>query len=134
MTHASLKYAQLLTQGEIFQGDLFMPTKYQRDGPKNDQDWFNIQAQSVSASLMKINPTRQMDFGEAQVMFHQLQQPNKAERSIDKCRGLAGGLAHAVLVVRKSNNGRKADRGRSQSPNPGSRGDKRRDSRRELPA
>src|SRR5262249_10846129 len=38
MTHASLKYAQLLTQGEIFQGDLFMPTKYQRDGPKNDQD------------------------------------------------------------------------------------------------
>src|SRR5262249_59078290 len=28
---------------------------------------FNIQAQSVSASLMRINPTRQMDFGEAQV-------------------------------------------------------------------
>src|SRR5262249_49840424 len=30
---------------------------------------FNIQAQSVSASLMKINPTRQMDFGEAQVQI-----------------------------------------------------------------
>src|SRR5262249_12341409 len=70
MTHASLKYAQLLTQGEIFQGDLFMPTKYQRDGPKNDQDCVQHSGPKC-VGLVDENqpPTRQVDFGEAQATY-----------------------------------------------------------------
>src|SRR5215831_15826800 len=67
MTHASLKYAQLLTQGEIFQGDLFMPTKYQRDGPKNDQDCVQHSGPKCVGFVDENQPpTRQVDFGEAQ--------------------------------------------------------------------
>jgi len=68
MTHASLKYVQLLTQDEIFQGDLFMPTKYQRDGPKNDQDCVQHSGpKCVGFVDENQSPTRQVDFGEAQV-------------------------------------------------------------------
>jgi hypothetical protein len=68
MTHASLKYAQLLTQGEIFQGDLFMPTKYQRDRPKNDHDCVQHSGRKCVRFVDENQPpTRQMDFGEAQV-------------------------------------------------------------------
>src|SRR5262245_24404913 len=68
MTHASLKYAQLLTQGEIFQGDLFMPTKYQRDGPKNDQDCVQHSGPKCVGFVDENQPpTRQVDFGEAQI-------------------------------------------------------------------
>src|SRR5215831_14004965 len=68
MIHASLKYAQLLTEGEIFQGDLFMPTKYQRDGPKNDQDCVQHSGPKCVGFVDENQPpTRQVDFGEAQV-------------------------------------------------------------------
>src|SRR5215471_16636668 len=71
MTHASLTYAQLLTQGEIFQGDLFMPTKYQRDGPKNDQDCVQHSGPKCVGFVVENQPpTRQVDFGEAQVIFY----------------------------------------------------------------
>src|SRR5262249_16012718 len=67
MTHASLKYAQLLTQGKIFQGDLFMPTKYQRDGPNNDQDCVQHSGPKCGGFVDENQPpTRQVDFGEAQ--------------------------------------------------------------------
>jgi hypothetical protein len=70
MTHASLKYAQLLTQGEIFQGDLFMPTKYQRDRPKNDHDCVQHSGRKCVGFVDENQPpTRQMDFGEAQAMI-----------------------------------------------------------------
>src|SRR5262249_48746420 len=69
MTHASLKYAQLLTEGEIFQGDLFMPTKYQRDGPKNDQDCVQHSGPKCVGFVDENQPpTRQVDFGEAQAI------------------------------------------------------------------
>ena len=68
MTHASLKYAQLLTQGEIFQGDLFMPTKYQRDRPKNDHDCVQHSGRKCVGFVDENqSPTRQRDFGEAQL-------------------------------------------------------------------
>ena len=53
--------------GRDFPGRL-MPTKYQRDGPKNDQDCVQHSGPKCVGFVDENQPpTRQVDFGEAQV-------------------------------------------------------------------
>src|SRR5262245_15836758 len=74
---------------------------------------FNIQAQSVSASLMKINRTRQMDFGEAQVKSNA--HSSEDESRIDQDEGERTrsigrylDIAHAIAREARQRTGRRS--------------------------
>src|SRR2546425_8862906 len=55
MANASLEDCQLFAQSEILQRDLFIAAKDQEDHPKKREDCVQHEAESVSASSLKIN-------------------------------------------------------------------------------
>src|SRR6266568_4239670 len=55
MANASLEDCQLFAQSEILQRDLFIAAKEQEDHPKKREDCVQHEAESVSASSLKIN-------------------------------------------------------------------------------
>src|SRR5439155_12393442 len=68
MANASLEDCQLFAQSEILQRDLFIAAKQQEDHPKKREDCVQHEAESVSASSLKINRFRnRWNSGEAQV-------------------------------------------------------------------
>ncbi len=68
MANASLEDCQLFAQSEILQRDLFIAAKDQEDHPKKREDCVQHEAESVSASSLKINRFRnRWNSGEAQV-------------------------------------------------------------------
>ena len=68
MRNASLEDSQLLAESEILQRDLFVAAKDQKDHPKKREDCVQHEAESVSASSLKINRFRnRWNSGEAQV-------------------------------------------------------------------
>src|SRR5207247_11386101 len=67
MANASLEDCQLFAQSEILQRDLFIAAKDQEDHPKKREDCVQHEAESVSASSLKINRFRnRWNSGEAQ--------------------------------------------------------------------
>src|SRR5439155_5892263 len=67
MANASLEDCQLFAQSEILQRDLFIAAKQQEDHPKKREDCVQHEAESVSASSLKINRFRnRWNSGEAQ--------------------------------------------------------------------
>src|SRR6266487_4030703 len=58
MANASLEDCQLFAQSEILQRDLFIAAKDQEDHPKKREDCVQHEAESVSASSLKINRFR----------------------------------------------------------------------------
>src|SRR5438094_8486383 len=70
MANASLEDCQLFAQSEILQRDLFIAAKDQEDHPKKREDCVQHEAESVSASSLKINRFRnRWNSGEAQGQF-----------------------------------------------------------------
>jgi len=68
MANASLEDCQLFAQSEILQRDLFIAAKQQEDHPKKREDCVQHEAESVSASSLKINRFRnRWNSGEAKV-------------------------------------------------------------------
>src|SRR5207245_6207932 len=67
MANASLEDCQLFAQSEILQRDLFIAAKDQEDHPKKREYCVQHEAESVSASSLKINRFRnRWNSGEAQ--------------------------------------------------------------------
>src|SRR5207249_4100916 len=68
MANASLEDCQLFAHSEILQRDLFIAAKDQEDHPKKREDCVQHEAESVSASSLKINRFRnRWNSGEAHV-------------------------------------------------------------------
>src|SRR6266581_5218237 len=68
MANASLEDCQLFAQSEILQRDLFIAAKQQEDHPKKREDCVQHEAESMSASSLKINRFRnRWNSGEAQL-------------------------------------------------------------------
>src|SRR5207249_10427951 len=73
MANASLEDCQLFAQSEILQRDLFIAAKQQEDHPKKREDCVQHEAESVSASSLKINRFRnRWNSGEAQSQLESL--------------------------------------------------------------
>src|SRR6266571_1606889 len=71
MANASLEDCQLFAQSEILQRDLFIAAKEQEDHPKKREDCVQHEAESVSASSLKINRFRnRWNSGEAQAALN----------------------------------------------------------------
>src|SRR2546426_7861458 len=73
MANASLEDCQLFAQSEILHRDLFIAAKDQEDHPKKREDCVQHEAESVSASSLKINRFRnRWNSGEAQARVGQV--------------------------------------------------------------
>src|SRR6266699_248602 len=69
MANASLEDCQLFAQSDILQRELFIAAKDQEDHPKKREDCVQHEAESVSASSLKINRFRnRWNSGEAQLI------------------------------------------------------------------
>src|SRR5207244_12512073 len=76
MANASLEDCQLFAQSEILQRDLFIAAKDQEDHPKKREDCVQHEAESVSASSLKINRFRnRWNSGEAQLGVFRIKAP-----------------------------------------------------------
>src|SRR6266568_426247 len=94
MANASLEDCQLFAQSEILQRDLFIAAKDQEDHPKKREDCVQHEAESVSASSLKINRFRnRWNSGEAHV--------NRTEDPLPK-RRLPGVVGVPTLTTRKA--------------------------------
>src|SRR2546425_1662986 len=96
MANASLEDCQLFAQSEILQRDLFIAAKQQEDHPKKREDCVQHEAESVSASSLKINRFRnRWNSGEAQVKLRDFQHYFNGFRAH---AGLGGRLPEAAAI------------------------------------
>src|SRR5437667_9233122 len=102
MANASLEDCQLFAQSEILQRDLFIAAKQQEDHPKKREDCVQHEAESVSASSLKINRFRnRWNSGEAQVSLPDSQRGSgdrlRFGSKVPECFVLGGGLHYCQL-------------------------------------